>query len=63
MYLRHDTIRKNGKAYSYWRLVKSVRDGKKVRQQTVADLGPLDRAGQEQARALARKLGGDQDQP
>ena len=63
MYLRHDILRKNGKAYSYWRLVKSVRVGKKVRQQTVADLGPLNRAGQEQARALARKLGGDQEQP
>lgn len=63
MFLRHSTIRKNGKTHTYWRLVRSIRVGKKVRQETVAELGALNRAGQERARALARKLGGDRDQP
>jgi len=30
MYLRHSMIRKNGKRHIYWRLVRSVRVGKKV---------------------------------
>jgi len=33
MYLRHTTVTKNGKTHTYWRLVRSVRVGKKVRQQ------------------------------
>ena len=28
MYLRHTTVRKNGKTHSYWRLVRSVRRGR-----------------------------------
>jgi len=35
MYLRHTTVRKNGKTHRYWRLVRSVRVGRKVRQETV----------------------------
>ena len=30
MYLRHSTIKKNGKTHTYWRLVKSERVGNKV---------------------------------
>ena len=53
MYLRHTTRRKDGKAHTYWRLVRSVRVGKKVVQQTVAQLGELDAQGRARARALA----------
>ena len=45
MYLRHTTIRKNGKVHRYWRLVRSVRVGRRVNQQTVAHLGELDEVG------------------
>ena len=31
MYLRHSIVRKNGKIHTYWRLVRSVRVGGKVR--------------------------------
>ena len=33
MYLRHTTRRKDGKVHRYWRLVRSVRVGRKVVQQ------------------------------
>jgi transposase len=56
MYLRHTTIRKDGKLHRYWRLVRSVRVGRRVIQQTVAHLGELDERGRVQARALARHL-------
>src|SRR5437870_250346 len=56
MYLRHTTIRKDGKVHRYWRLVRSVRVGRRVIQQTVAQLGGLDAQGHVQARALARRL-------
>ncbi len=58
MYLRHTTIRKNGKTHTYWRLVRSVRRGSKVRQETVAYLGGLDKAGRMKARALAEWMVG-----
>src|SRR3972149_4652334 len=45
MYLRHTTIEKDGKRHTYWRLVRSVRVGKKVRQETVTTLGELDGEG------------------
>lgn len=61
MYLRHTTLRKDGKVHRYWRLVRSVRVGRKVVQQTVAHLGELDAAGR--ARALARAIMGDHAQP
>ena len=54
MYLRHTTIRKNGKSHTYWRLVRSVRHGSRVRQETVAHLGELDVKGRARASALAR---------
>jgi transposase len=56
MYLRHTTRRKNGKVHRYWRLVRSVRVGGRVIQQTVAQLGELDARGRLQARALARHV-------
>jgi transposase len=54
MYLRHSTVRKNGKTHTYWRLVRSVRHGSKVRQDTVAHLGELDANGRAKASALAK---------
>lgn len=56
MYLRHTTLRKDGKVHRYWRLVRSVRVGRRVIQQTVAHLGELDDSGRIEARALARHL-------
>jgi hypothetical protein len=59
VYLRHTTRRKDGKTHVYWRLVRSVRRGGKVVQETVAQLGELDGEGRARARALARSIGGD----
>ena len=58
MYLRHTVRRKDGKAHVYWRLVRSVRRGRKVIQETVAHLGELDAQGRADARALAREITG-----
>jgi transposase len=58
MYLRHSTIRKNGKTHTYWRLVRSVRRNGKVVQETVAQLGELDELGRARARKLARQITG-----
>jgi transposase len=62
MYLRHTTLRKNGKVHRYWRLVRSVRVGRRVIQQTVAHLGELDEHGRIEARALAHRLIGAPEQ-
>ena len=62
MYLRYTTRRKDGKVHRYWRLVRSVRIGRRVIQQTVAQLGELDARGRLQARALARHLIGAPEQ-
>lgn len=62
MYLRHSTVRKDGKTHTYWRLVRSVRRGKKVVQETVAQLGELDAKGRANAKALARHFMGEDDQ-
>jgi transposase len=56
MYLRHSTVTKNGKTHTYWRLVRSVRTGTKVRQETVLQLGELDEQGRLRAKALAQSL-------
>ena len=56
MYLRHTIRRKDGKVHRYWCLVRSVRVGRRVIQQTVAHLGELDEHGRIEARALARWL-------
>src|SRR3989449_8763139 len=63
MYLRHMTRRKDGKVHRYWRLVRSVRVGRKVIQQTVAHLGELDAEGRARAKALARAITGNREQP
>ena len=62
MYLRHTLRKKDGKTHRYWRLVRSVRVGRRVIQQTVAQLGELDEQGRLQARALARSLIGEPEQ-
>ena len=58
MYLRHTRRRKDGKTHVYWQLVRSVRRGRKVVQQTVAQLGELDAEGRARAEALARSIAG-----
>lgn len=62
MYLRHTTRRKDGKVHTYWQLVRSVRVGRTVRQQTVAQLGELDAQGRARAKALARSITGEIEQ-
>lgn len=47
----------------YWALVKSVRQGKKVRQEVVAYLGSLPKREQSRARSLAQRLGMKSDSP
>src|SRR5271167_393854 len=59
MYLRHTTRKKNGKTHVYWQLVRSVRHGRKVVQETVAQLGELDAQGRARAQALARSITGE----
>ncbi len=59
MYLRHTKVKKNGKTQTYWRLVRSVRQGRKVRQETVAYLGALDAKERAQASELARHFLGE----
>jgi hypothetical protein len=54
--LRHTIRRKDGKVHRYWCLVRSVRVGRLVIQQTVAHLGGLDEHGRMEARGLARRL-------
>ena len=58
MYLRHAVRRRGQKAHTYWRLVRSVRRGSKVVQETVAHLGELDAQGRAKAQALARQITG-----
>jgi transposase len=62
MYLRYTTRRKGGKVHRYWTLVRSVRVGRRVVQQTVAHLGELDEKGRLEAQALARHLIGTPEQ-
>src|SRR6202042_935355 len=62
MYLRHPIRKKDGKVHRYWCLVRSVRVGRRVIQQTVAHLGELDEPGRIEARALARRLIGAAEQ-
>jgi transposase len=62
MYLRHTIRRKDGKVHRYWCLVRSVRVGQHVIQQTVAQLGELDERGRIEARRLARQLIGAPEQ-
>ena len=62
MYLRHTIRKKDGKVHRYWRLVQSVRVGRRVVQQTVAQLGELDEQGRISARAFAQQIVGIPDQ-
>ncbi len=62
MYLRHTTVRKDGKTHGYWRLVRSVHRGRKVVQETVAQLGELDARGRARARTLALRITGRDEQ-
>src|SRR5262249_28063582 len=57
MYLRHTTVTKNGKTHTYWRLLRAGRAGRKVRQETVAQLREI------AARHLAGSLVGRERQP
>src|SRR5258705_11575139 len=54
--------KKDGKVNRCWCLVRSVRVGRRVIQQTVAQLGELDEHGRTEARALARRLIGAPEQ-
>jgi hypothetical protein len=56
MYLRYAIRKKDGKVHRYWCLVRSVRVGRRVIQQTVAHLGELDERGRIEARAFAQHL-------
>jgi len=58
VYLRHTTRRKDGKTHVYWQLVRSVRRGAKIVQETVAQLGELDGQGRARAKELARSICG-----
>ena len=61
MYLRHATRFKDGKTHTSWRLVRSVRRGGRVVQETVAQLGELNAEGRAKAQALARSITGRAD--
>jgi Transposase DDE domain/Domain of unknown function (DUF4277) len=63
VYLRHTTRHKDGKIHVYWQLVRSVRHGGKVVQETVAQLGELDDEGRARAKALARSIRGREEEP
>jgi len=63
MFLRHVTVRKKGKVHTYWRLVRSVRMGGKVKQEVVAQLGELDAKGRLTARKAAELLVGKERTP
>lgn len=58
MYIRPSVVRRGGKTYRYYRLVRSVRRNGKVVQETVAQLGELDARGRAAARALAERICG-----
>jgi len=58
VYIRPSVVRKGGKTYRYYRLVRSVRRNGKVVQETVAHLGELDARGRAKARALADRISG-----
>jgi len=62
LYLRQTVVRKGGRAHRYWRLVRSVRCGRKVVQETVAQLGELDAEGRIRAKLLAQQITGRADQ-
>ena len=58
VYLRHTVVRKGRRLHTYWRLVRSVRRGPRVVQETVTQLGELDARGRARARLLAQEITG-----
>ena len=58
MYIRPSVVRKAGKTYRYYQLVRSVRRNGKIVQETVAHLGKLDARVRAKARALADHICG-----
>ena len=62
MYLRYSKAKSKGKTHTYWRLVRSVRTGSRVGQETVAWLGELDAAARVKASGLARHFLGATDE-
>jgi len=63
MFLRHTTVRRGRKSHVYWKLVRSIRVGGKVRQEVVANLGRLDARGRMRAKKLADKITGKRCEP
>jgi transposase len=63
VYLRHKAVRQGGKTQTYWYLVRSVRHGRRVRQEIVATLGRLDARGRGKAQKLADLITGKRCQP
>lgn len=63
MFLRHTTVRRGRKSHVYWKLVRSIRVGGKVRQEVVANLGRLDARGRTRAKKLADKITGKRCEP
>jgi len=63
VYLRHTTIRRGSKTLTYWHLVRSVRRGRRVRQEVVATLGRLDARERVKAKALADWITGRRCEP
>jgi len=59
VYLRRVKVRKKGKTHTYWSLVRSVRHGGKVRQETVGYLGELNASERKRARRLGQYFLGD----
>lgn len=58
MYLRHTTRHKDGTVHTYGKLMRSGRIGRRVVQQTVAQLGELDAQGRARAKRLVQALVG-----
>lgn len=58
MFVRTKRVHQNGKVYEYLLLVETVREGRKIRQHTVANLGRRDLLDPERIDAMIRGLGG-----
>lgn len=59
MYLRCSKKRHKGKTYTYWKLVRYVRQCGRVRQEVVAHLGKIDAHERRKASSLARHFLGE----
>lgn len=56
--LLRTTVRRNGKVHEYWLLARSVRTGRRVRQQVVTRLSKLDAFDRRRARCFADRITG-----